>query len=627
MKVIAVLTSAVVCVFGVSASSATADVTISVNHGPVNGVLLETGGHRLAVYGWTLGAASGIDHLLLAHGRRDVVWKAMPLIKSGAKVIAPNRERFGLEKPEDFWNEFTTGRFHDYGQQSTKILPARIPVDRWVNDGDTIEWQGLAFRAIETPGYTRGSVSWLTEVDDTKIAFTGDLIYGDGQILDLYSFQDAIPDAQIRGYHGYGSRLADLVTSLQRIAAEKPDQIIPARGPVIHDPQKAIELLIHRVQELYRNYLSTNALHWYFKEDRMRLCGERVLGKDADVELMPYSHHEQTPSWVFENGTSRLLISDSGNAFLLDCGYQRIIDEVKQLITQGVIKKVEGIFVTHFHDDHADMVQVAAETLQCPVYAMSEYADLLAKPEAYHLPAMTANPIRDIKILQDGHQLKWHEFQFTFHFYPGQTWYHGALFARKAEQKPIFFIGDSFAPSGLDDYCVLNRNLVHEDSGYLLCLKKLRAIDEPFWLVNEHIPFVFSFTDDELDFLETRYRERIAILRELFPWDDPNYGIDEQWAVLYPHGVTIAAGETLNLEMRITNHSPVERTFTVTPHVPEDWKLTQPQVTLHLGPRLSGTVSIPVTASSASGQFLVTADVAGDGMEFVEWAEAVIMVK
>ena len=66
-------------------------------------------------------------------------------------------------------------------------------------------------------------------------------------------------------------------------------------------------------------------------------------------ELMPYSHHEQTPSWVFENSTTRVLISDTGNAFMLDCGYQRVIDDVKQLITRGVSKKVKGIFVTHYH--------------------------------------------------------------------------------------------------------------------------------------------------------------------------------------------------------------------------------------------------------------------------------------
>ncbi|MDA1231929.1 MAG: MBL fold metallo-hydrolase, partial [Planctomycetota bacterium] len=430
-----------------------------------------------------------------------------------------------------------------------------------------------------------------------------------------------------RGYHGYGSRLAELVTSLQKLAAEKPDQIIPARGPVIDDPQQSIERLIQRVQSLYRNYLSTNALHWYFKEDRMRQCGERVLGKGADITLMPYSHHEQTPAWAFESATSRILISDNGNAFLLDCGYQRVIDDVQQLIAQGVIKKVEGIFVTHYHDDHTDMVQAAAEAFVCPVYAMKDYSNLLANPEAYHLPAMTANPIRNIQVLQDGHKLKWHEFQLTFHFYPGQTWYHGALFVEKADQKPIFFVGDSFAPSGFDDYCVLNRNLVSENSGYLLCLKKLRAIRQPFWLVNEHIQFVFSFTDDELNFLEKTYRDRIEILRELFPWDDPNYGIDEQWAFFYPHGVSVSAGATVKLEMRIVNHSPVERTFKIAPHVPDGWTLAVRDASLKLAAGHSGAVEIPVTTSAATGQFLITADVDSEGMEFREWAEAVITVQ
>ena len=39
------------------------------------------------------------------------------------------------------------------------------------------------------------------------------------------------------------------------------------------------------------------------------------------------------------------------------------------------------------------------------------------------------------------------------------------MLAKKADERPIFFIGDAFAPSGIDDYCVLNRNLVHEDDG------------------------------------------------------------------------------------------------------------------------------------------------------------------
>ena len=594
--------------------------------GPVNGVLIERDGARLSVYGWTDRDVKGVEQVLLTHGRRDVVWAARPLVRGGVKAVAPARELYYLQKPHEFWNAFTGTRFHDYAQQSTKVLATPLPVGRWVKEGEDVEWRGLTFKVLETPGYTRGSVSYVTELDGKKIAFTGDLIYGDGQIFDLYSFQAAIPEAQVRGYHGYGGRLAGLVSGLRKVAAAEPDLIVPARGPLIRDPRQAIDRLVARVQALYRNYLSTSALHWYFKEKRMRACGERVLGQGAQIELMPYSRHEKTPAWVFEHSTSRLLISDSGHGFLLDCGYTRVIDAVKDLIAKGLIKQIDGIFVTHFHDDHSDMVQTAAEVFQCPVYATSEYADVLERPGAYHLPAMTANPIKNVKAMKSGQSLRWRELELTFHFYPGQTYYHGALLVEKEGEKPIFFIGDAFAPSGIDDYCVLNRNLLHEDSGYLLCLRKLEEVGDDFWLVNEHIQHVFSFTLEERKYLESRYRDRIRILRDLLPWDDPNYGVDEQWAVFYPYGASLGSGKSLALEVRITNHSPATRKFTVTPRAHGGVALLDHGATVTVEPRQTGAVRVRIQALSEPGNYIVTADVKSRGIDCREWIEALITV-
>ena len=561
--------------------------------------------------------------LLLTHARRDAVGRPA----KGMAIIAPDAEKDQIASPQEFWAAFATKRFHDYDQQSTKVLAEPVAVSQWVRGGEDLVIKGQAFKVIDTPGYTRGAVSYVASIDGRKVAFSGDLIYGNGKIADLYSFQDAIPEAQVGGYHGYGGRLAALIESLAKIKAEKPDLIVPARGPVIENPTEAIDRLVDRVQRLYRNYLSTNALHWYFKEERMRTCGERVLGKDAEIQLMPYSLHVGTPEWIFENSTSRLLISDDGFGFLLDCGYQRVIDAVKDLMDKGLVKKIEGIFVTHFHDDHADMVQTAAEIFDCPVYATTEYADVLKNPGAYHLPAMTANGIENIRAMKDGEVMPWREFEMTFHFYPGQTFYHGGLFVRKAGEKPVFFIGDSFAPSGIDDYCVLNRNLAHEDTGYGLCFSKLRAISEDYWLINEHIPYVFRFSDKELTFLETQYRERTHILRELFPWDDPNYGIDEQWAVFYPYGASVVRGGERALEVRIENHSPVEREFTVTPQGWNGMKVLTEAITLQLKPRESGVVDVKVRAPDGPGHCLVTADVASDGMEFTDWVEALVTVE
>jgi len=594
--------------------------------GPINGVLLERDGRRLAVYGWQEDDAKNIDHVVLPHGRRDLVWNARAAASQGAQVVAPAGGHHSLQRPGEYWNAFITARFHDYAQQTTKIVGRPLPVDREVGQGDSITWQGLELRVLATPGFARGSVSYLTELGGKKLAFTGDLIYGDGQLFDLYSFQDEIPEAQIRGYHGHAARLADLVMSLEKLAAEKPDLLVPARGPVIRDPQGSIERLVARVRAVYSNYLSTNALNWYFKEKRMTLCGRRVLGENAEVELMPYSLHEQTPDWIFEHSTSRLLISESGHTLLLDCGYQRVIDAVQELIDKKIVKQVDGIFVTHFHDDHTDMVQAAAEHFQCPVYATKQYADVLENPGAYHLPALTPNPIHKVQALSDGHRMKWQEFQLTFRFFPGQTYYHGALLVEKPDAAPIFFIGDAFSPSGMDDYCLLNRNLLHDQTGYLRCLRLIHELPGEYWLVNEHIRHIFTFSEEELDYLESRYRDRIELLAELFPWDDPNYGVDEQWAFFYPHVANAAAGEQITLQLRLTNHSPVERTFHVTPHVPPGLKLSESSNSITLRPHERGAVEIRIEAGDKPGNYLVTADVRSGGMDFRRWSEALITI-
>jgi glyoxylase-like metal-dependent hydrolase (beta-lactamase superfamily II) len=605
--------------------------TLAIDPDHVNHVSYSRGGETLELY---RSVARG--KLLLTDGRRDLIADTLELQDRGREllpeILAPTKATYWLQTPEEFWKTFIKSRFHDYAQQTTKVPATGLPVKRWLKEGDVVGWNELQFRVFETPGYTRSALTYLLEAEGKRVAFTGDLIYGDGQVLDLYSFQDAIASAQIRGYHGYGSRLAGLVESLDKLAGAKPDLIVPARGDVIRNPARAIQTLKDRVQRVYANYLSTNALHWYFKEKRMNQCGQRVLGKEAKVQLMPYCQHETTPDWVFENSTSRLLISESGHGFLLDCGYQRVIDAIQDLQKKEIVKDVEGLFVTHYHDDHTDQVQTAAKTFDCPVYATHEYADVLENPDAYHLPAMTANPITPIRRLASGHQMKWREFELTFFFFPGQTYYHGALLAKKPGADPILFVGDAFAPSGFDDYCVLNRNLLGQDQGMQRCLKIVR--ETPAWLVNEHIRHVFRFDAKELDYLQSRYRARIATQAELFDFDAANYGVDEQWAFFYPYAANVDRGAEHTVEFRVWNHSPTAHDFRVAPRAHNGAKLVDSKTkTIHLKPGAKGVVKFKVVAPSGPQPVaLVTADVTAPDSQgrirtLRQWAETMLILK
>ena len=138
---------------------------------------------------------------------------------------------------------------------------------------------------------------------------------------------------------------------------------------------------------------------------------------------------------------------------------------------------------------------------------------------------------------------------------------------------------------------------------------------------------MFSFTKKELNYLESRYRERRETLKELLPWDDPNYGIDEQWAVCYPYGLSIKAGATTKLEVRLTNHSNVERTFRVTPRGHGGIQVLKHDESITLAPRASGSIEVRIKAPNKAGNTLVTADVSSNGMHFREWTEALVTIE
>lgn len=599
---------------------------VVISTGVVNSAIIRGDKQTAVVYGMPDNPAMKADWVLLPHHRRDVVWAAESLIENGAQVVAPEAERALIETPEQYWADFQQKRYHDYEQQTTKVLARGIKVERWVGDGDTIDLGEVVLDVLETPGFTRGSVSYVARLEDQTIVFTGDLIAGPGKLLDIYSFQDAIEEANIRGYHGYGGRFAALLASIEKVKALKPDVLVPARGEIIRRPLPALDKLSQRVKELYRSYLSTSALNWYFKEDRMGQCAERILGPQAEFSLMPYSAYEDTPDWIWVKGTSRLIISETGHSLLIDCGNAGVIEGVKELLEAGVINKVDGIFVTHYHDDHTDSVQMASEEFDCPVYAVQSYVDILQHPGNYHMPCLHHTPIEKVLAKQHGDIMEFHEFKLTFRVFPGQTFYHGALLVEPPNKTPVFFVGDAFSPSGMDDYCVLNRNLMHKDDGFLYCFEQIRALGENYWLINEHIPHVFRFSEKELETLETQFLKRIDTVRSLTVWDDPNYAVDEQWAVLYPYGLQVKPRGTHEFNVVITNHSSKRRDYDVQFRLPEGAELIS--VTPAAKVPAGGLVFVRamIRLPEQSGHYLIRADVKSDGIDVRDWVESTVIV-
>jgi glyoxylase-like metal-dependent hydrolase (beta-lactamase superfamily II) len=602
---------------------------VSLVQGPVNGVTIEKDNGRLVVYGDPTGQISKAEMVLFTHSRRDVVWAGRKLVENGATAVVPETDVEMFTNVEQFWKDFTTHRFHDYAQQGTKILTKPLKVGKTVHGGETFSWRDIPIKVIETPGYTRQAMSYLIEIDDLKYAFVGDTIYSGGRLLDLYSLQDAVKEAKIGGYHGWAGRMAVLIESLRKIAAERPDVLVPARGPAIRKPDEDIDLLIHRLRRVYENYLSISAGRWYFKSG-YDVLAERVLGPDAKVNWMPWAEviEDKPPEWIVPISNSRLIVSKDGSGFLVDCGSRRIMDEVIKLRETGKLGRLDGLFITHYHDDHTDAAAACAGEFKCPVYATGSGIDILERPAAYRLPCLTANPIPNIQVMPEGHKMRWKEFTFTFHDYPGQTIYHDALLVEKDNAEKIFFIGDSLTPSGIDDYCLLNRNLMHPSMGYLYCLDVLRKMPPGTLLINEHVVEPFRFSAGQLDQMTETLAKRKTLLAELFPWDEPNYGIDERWARFYPYGQKTKPGRTARISLKILNHSEVPHKFIATLHLPSGFSAAHKVASINVDPRTEGHIDydLQVGPHVEPGTYVLTADVEWGQWKLVRWTEALVEV-
>jgi glyoxylase-like metal-dependent hydrolase (beta-lactamase superfamily II) len=502
-----------------------------------------------------------------------------------------------------------------------------MAVARSVQAGDSIEWAGLNLRVIDTPGYTRGAVSYLVELDGRKVAFTGDLIRDDGKLQDLFSLQDAIPEARVGGYHGWAGRLGQLVGSLERLEAEQPDLLVPLRGPVILDPGEAIGRLRERIRAVYANYLSIDALRWYFKDDHIRAKARRVLGPGAEVEWMPMAETRPLPPEIIALANARLILAADGSGFLVDCGGMGIIEGLRRLRDEGRLTSLEQVMVTHYHDDHTDALPVLVQEFGARVHACGSLLDLVERPGDYRLPCLTRNPTPVTAPHQHGDSWRWKEYRMTILDFPGQTLHHNALLVEQDDGWAALFAGDSFTPSGIDDYCLQNRNFVREGHGYLRCLDLLETLPSGCWVLNQHVEPAFRFSPAQVAQMRDTLRRRIPLMRELLPFDDPNFGLDETWAAMHPVWNVARPGDGTRLALRITNHSSQSQTFDAQIRAPAGYAISAP-ASVRVPPHTDGwlPLTVQVPRDAMPGLVLITADLSWGTTALREWTEAVLEV-
>lgn len=558
-----------------------------------------------------------IEWVLYTDHARDQAAGVHRLSKAGVRVAVPAGEARFFERATDFWLGADNRFEHRYSfRPDFMVLRASVPVELQLHPDSVFHWQGIDVRVVATPGRSDGAVSYVFELDGRTFAFTGDLIYGPGQLRDIFGLQKRLPGMPL-DYWGFGGGIPETITSLKRVLDRSPDLLIPSHGVVLRDPETAVAMLEQRSTALMRNYLT--------------LAGWRIFGRSTPVPyeapMLPPLPAVALPDWIHKGeGTSWYLKADDGSVFLFDAGPPDIVPAFDRLRRDKIVSNVEAVWISHYHDDHDDHVEsvnwfrfMAGER----VYAQQELVDVLASPRAYSLPALPSQPVRVDRSLQDGDTINWKGFKLTSYHFPGQTLYHGGLLIEHAGRR-IFHVGDSFNNWGIADHTSHNRNFLGTDQGYEKCLRLLREL-KPDLLLASHwgaLPFSDEHAARTLALLEERRR----LLSELLPWEDINFGLDPYWARAYPYRQTVLPGAVVTLEARIFNHSDRAQDARVELRLPVGWQAQLASGAVRIPAKAEGTIRLSALAPTDP---LLRRDVLGlavtfNGEPLGEIAEAVI---
>jgi glyoxylase-like metal-dependent hydrolase (beta-lactamase superfamily II) len=561
---------------------------------------------------------AAVEWVLLTHHHRTAAPGLADLAAAGVQVAVPEEERRMFEAAGAYWAD-DGRRWHAYDfHPSTRTLRENVPVSRTLSEDRPFEWRGVTVRTLRTPGPSAGGMSVLVGESGTLTAFVGELICADGKLRDFHLLQGRrpLPGGELMEYHGFGERTAGILSSLERVLQARPAHLVPTFGPVIRDPARAVARLRARVTACLRNYHAVSSGRWYFPG-----AWPDVPDITADLRRRCRS----LPPWVVEvGGTSRAIRAADGTALLLDCAGDAPT-RVKRLQTEGRLGRVEHLWITHYHDDHVDHANAFRSEQGCGIIAHATMADVLRHPVAYNMPCLDPRPIPPDRVTSDGETWEWRGFRLTAFDLPGQTIYDAALLVERDGVR-VLFTGDSFTPGGLDDYCTRNRNLIGEGVGYDRCLRLLDRLGPDVLLVNQHVEGAFVFSKAEVEEMRRNLDERRRLFTDLLDWEDPDFGLDPNWARLEPYYQRSRAVR-IEWEAVIENHARTPRRFRVELRCPREWSATKPSAELTVAGRSSGRCTLSAEPGSASGRWVVGLAVRMDRRDLGEIAEGVVDVK
>jgi glyoxylase-like metal-dependent hydrolase (beta-lactamase superfamily II) len=476
-----------------------------------------------------------VEWVFHTHYHRDQTAGSVGLKKSGARIAIGELEARFLQRPDSTAPFKVTGQVSDEIPQPVlfngelpgwgrRMAPFIAPgTDKKLSAGEIFNWNQYTITVINTPGHTFGSISLMVETGGKKFCFTGDLIMKGGHIRDLYSMQ---------WIYLRNPGIDSSLISLEKVKVLNPDLLLPSHGGVIDHPSEDIELLNYRLNKVRDAFNYQRAGRWNW------------------TEFVQVSRN------VIQDGgsTTQIVISDSGEALLFDCGKEFSPERLQQAKLKFGIKRVDVIIPSHWHFDHIDGIAEIAEAEGARVWAWEGLAEHIEFPRHFPTTCWTGKSIKVDRILKEGEEFEWGGYFFKVFHHPAHTEQQMALYAR-VDQRRFYMMADGtgYTKDGLFRTSIHCYNGISLSTGLIKTARSL-LLANPYICMPAHSN-VFAIAGNEKEEFVEWATETTDAIRALLSPPHQDLGFDPYWASFYPARVQIQPGEETEIALRLKNHT------------------------------------------------------------------------
>lgn len=576
-------------------------------------VLVDFGSGAILNHLRELGIAK-VDWILHTHHHRDQCQGDLLAAARGIPIAVPAHERHLFDDAENFWRNRRV--FHLYNVRNDfNTLTRNIPVARSLEDYTVFEWGPYRVRVLPTPGHTPGSLTLIAAIDHKRVAFSGDLLYAPGKIVNLYDTQLTYGDEE-------GIDLG--IYSMTQLRGEGVELLCPSHGDIMPDADAALDRTIAGLRSYFHIQFDTLA---------------------ADIKPYAVSPHliasYQTTSSFYA------IVSDSGKALFIDYGsasdrhfntfmnatavdgrirfVEHSIDDLKRRFG---IKQVDVAMPSHMHDDHMNGFPHLKRRYGTRIWCYENMVDVFENPRGYNLGCVLGEPFRVDRAFRHGERFRWEEFEFEITHSPGHTEYQMALFAQIDGQR-VAFTGDAFFPPNRADgsmrHNLIFRNHVENDS-------HLRSIHN----LIEHEPALiapghgkpYPVTREMMLATEQKFRRQQQAFFDILPEGETDFGLDPSWISIYPYQLLLTPGREQTIEIRARNYRPEPMKIEAALVAPAEWKIEPRtlrfEVPAQSAARQPARIRIPRGWQPRVPRFAIACDVMRNGRYLGQITEAVV---